>query len=63
MADSLPSSPRIIDIAWKEHVSSGKDAGATNGGNMYLFVSHTLEYMDRIYYMNLYLETMDSANN
>ena len=54
MADSLPSSPRIIDIAWKEHVSSGKDAGATNGGNMYLFVSHALEYMERTGYMDSY---------
>ena len=35
-----PSPFRIIDIAWKEQVPSGKDVGATNGAKLYSFVSY-----------------------
>jgi hypothetical protein len=34
-----PSPFRIIDIAWKEQVPSGKDVGATNGPNYILLLA------------------------
>jgi len=36
----MEPSPRIIDIAWKEQVASGKDVAATNGAKLYSFVSY-----------------------